>query len=144
LSSDLTSPQPLTDSLRRLALFADLPPDALAALVDTVRDERVEEGAWILSEGDENADLFLILEGEAGVVRDEIEQSVMHAGMFFGEISVLLDEPATAGVVARTPLRLAVIDRSAFMPFLLAHPTVTVRLLQAEARRISDLSPWRA
>ena len=144
MSSNQTSAEPLTESLRRLALFEDLPSEALAALVETVRDERVDEGAWILSEGAENADLFLILEGEAGVVMDEMEQSVMHAGMFFGEISVLLDEPATAGVVARTPLRLAVIDRSALIPFLLAQPTVTLKLLQAEARRISDLSPWRA
>jgi CRP-like cAMP-binding protein len=144
VSSDLTSTQPLAESLGRLALFADLPPEELAGLVEKVREEQVAEGAWVLSEGDENCDLFLILEGEAGVVLDEIEGAVMHAGMFFGEISVLLDEPATAGVVARTPLRLAVIDRSALMPFLLAHPTVTVRLLQAEARRISDLHPWRA
>ena len=144
MSSDLTSADSLSESLRRLALFADLPSEALAALVDTVRDERVEEGVWILNEGDENADLFLLLEGEVGLVRDEMEQAVMHAGMFFGEISVLLDEPATAGVVARTPLRLAVIDREALIPFLLAHATVTLRLLQAEARRISDLSPWRA
>jgi CRP/FNR family transcriptional regulator, cyclic AMP receptor protein len=144
VSSDLTSAQPLAESLGRLALFVDLPPAELAALVEKARDERVDEGAWILSEGDENADLFLILEGEAGVVLDEMEQAVMHAGMFFGEISVLLDEPATAGVVARTPLRLAVIDRAALIPFLLAHPNVTVRLLQAEARRISDLHPWRA
>jgi CRP-like cAMP-binding protein len=144
VSSDLTSAEPLTESLRRLALFADLPPEALAALVEIARDEHVGEGAWILSEGDENADLFLILEGEVGLVLDEIERAVMHAGMFFGEISVLLDEPATAGVVARTPVRLAVIDRSALMPFMLAHPTVTVRMLQAEARRISDLNPWRA
>ena len=62
MSSDLTSAQPLAESLGRLALFADLPPEALAALVETVRDERVDEGAWILSEGDENGDLFLILE----------------------------------------------------------------------------------
>jgi CRP-like cAMP-binding protein len=144
VSSDLTSAEPLTDSLRRLAVFADLPPEALAALVETVRDERIDEGAWILREGDENADLFLILEGEAGVVRDEVEEAVMHAGMFFGEISVLLDEPASAGVVARTPVRLAAIDRSALIPFLLANPSVTLRLLQAEARRISDLSSWRA
>jgi CRP-like cAMP-binding protein len=144
VSSDLTSAQPLNESLGRLALFADLPPEALAALVETVRDERVDEGVWVLREGDENADLFLILEGEVGLVRDEIEEAVMHAGMFFGEISVLLDEPATAGVVARTPVRLAVIDRSALIPFLLAHPTVTLGLLQAEARRISDLNPWRA
>jgi len=144
VSSDLTSAQPLTESLRRLALFTDLPPEALAALVETVRDERFDEGTWILREGDENADLFLILEGEVGLVRGEIEEAVMHAGMFFGEISVLLDEPVTAGVVARTPLRCAAIDRSALIPFLLAHPTVTLRLLQAEARRISDLNPWRA
>jgi CRP-like cAMP-binding protein len=144
VSSDLTSAQPLTESLRRLALFADLPPEALDALAKTVRDERADEGEWILREGDENADLFVILEGEVGLVRDEKEQAVMHAGMFFGEISVLLDEPAVASVVARTPLRCAIIDRSALVPFLLAHPTVTLRLLQAEARRIADAYPWRA
>ena len=144
MSSDLTSAEPLTESLRRLAVFADLPPEALAALVEAARDERVNEGAWILREGDENADLFLILEGEVGLVRDEVEEAVMHAGMFFGEISVLLDEPVSAGVVARTPVRLAVIDRAALIPFLLANPTVTLRLLQAEARRISDVSSWRA
>ena len=144
MSSDLTSAEPLTDSLRRLAVFADLPPDALAALVEAARDEHVNEGAWILTEGDENADLFLILEGEVGLVRDEVEEAVMHAGMFFGEISVLLDEPVSAGVVARTPVRLAVIDRAALIPFLLANPSVTLGLLQAEARRISDVSSWRA
>ncbi len=142
--SDLTSAQPLIDSLRRLALFADLPAEALDALAGTVRDVRADEGSWILTEGDENADLFVILEGEAGLIRDELEIAVMHAGMFFGEISVLLDEPASAGVVARTPLRCAVIDRAALIPFLLANPAVTLRLLQAEARRIADANPWRA
>jgi CRP-like cAMP-binding protein len=144
VGSDLTSAQPLIESLRRLALFSDLPPEALDALAETVREERADEGAWILSEGDVNADLFLILEGEVGLVRNETEVAVMHAGMFFGEISVLLDEPAIAGVVARTPLRCAVIDRAALIPFLLANPTVTLRLLQAEARRIADANPWRA
>jgi CRP-like cAMP-binding protein len=144
LSSDLTSAESLTESLGRLALFADLPSEALAALAATVRDVRCDEGTWILREGDENADLFVILEGEVGLVRNEVEQAVMHAGMFFGEISVLLDEPAIAGVVARAPLRCAVIDRSALVPFLLANPSVTLRLLQAEARRIADAFPWRA
>jgi CRP/FNR family cyclic AMP-dependent transcriptional regulator len=143
VSSDLASSQPLSESLRRLALFIDLPPEALAALVETVRDERFEEGVWILREGDENADLFVILEGEVGLVRNEIEQAVLHAGMFFAEVSVLLDEPVVAGVVARTALRCAVIDRSALVPFLLAHPPVTLRLLQAELRRIADTMPWR-
>jgi CRP-like cAMP-binding protein len=144
VSSDLNSAEPLTESLRRLALFSDLPAEALEALAETVRDERADEGTWILTEGDENTALHVILEGEVGLVRNDVEAAVMHAGMFFGEVSVLLDEPAIAGVVARTPIRCAVIDREALIPFLLANPTVTLRLLQAEARRIADANPWRA
>jgi CRP-like cAMP-binding protein len=144
LGSDLNGAQTLTESLGRLAIFADLPADALEALAKTVRELRSEEGIWLLAEGDENADLFVILEGEVGLVRDDVELAVMHAGMFFGEVSVLLDEPAIAGVVARSAVHCAVIDREALIPFLLANPAVTLRLLQAEARRISDASPWRA
>jgi CRP-like cAMP-binding protein len=92
----------------------------------------------------ENAGLFVILDGEASVVVDGIEVTTLHAGMFFGEISALLDEPVTAGIVARSPVRCAVIDRSELTSFLLANPSVTLRLLQAEARRLADLSQWHA
>ena len=144
MSSDLTSAEALTESLGRLALFADLAPEALAALTATVRDVRFDQGTWILLEGNENADLFVILEGDVGLVHDEVEHAVLHAGMFFGEVSVLLDETAVAGFVARTPVHCAVIDRAALVPFLLANPSVIMRLLQAEVRRLADAFPWRA
>ena len=144
MSSDLNSAESLVESLGRLALFTDLPAEALEGLAASVREERFGEGAWILRAGDPNAGLFVILEGEVGVVVDEMERAVLHAGMFFGEISILLDEPVMAGIVARTGLRCAVIDRSELMPFLLANPTVALRLLQAEARRIADTDRWRA
>ena len=137
-------PQPLAESLGRLALFNDLPSEELEGLTSTVQEGRFGEGAWILDEGVENAGLFVILEGEAGVVLDGMEVATLNAGMFFGEISALLDEPVTAGIVARTPVRCAVIDRSELTPFLLAHPVVTLRLLQAEARRLADTNRWRA
>jgi CRP-like cAMP-binding protein len=69
---------------------------------------------------------------------------MLHAGMFFGEISTLLDEPVPADVVARSPLRCAVVERDKLMPFLMANPSVAVRLLQAEARRVADTYRWRA
>jgi CRP/FNR family cyclic AMP-dependent transcriptional regulator len=125
-------------------LFNDLPADALEALAATVQDARFGEGAWILDEGVENAGLFVILDGEAGVVLDGMEVTILHAGMFFGEISALLDEPVTAGIVARSRVRCAVIDRAELKPFLLAQPSVTLRLLQAEARRLADMNRWRA
>jgi CRP-like cAMP-binding protein len=68
----------------------------------------------------------------------------LHAGMFFGEVSTLLDEPVPADVAARSALRCAVIDRDKLVPFLLANPSVALRLLQAEARRLADTYRWRA
>lgn len=135
---------PLAESLGRLALFNDLTTEALDALAAAMREEQVGEGVWILHEGDANSGLFVILEGEAGLVYEGVERTILHAGMFFGEVSALLDEPVAAGVVARSPLRCAVIERSDLAPFLIAHPTVTLRLLQAETRRVADVIRWRA
>ncbi len=36
------------------------------------------------------------------------------------------------------------IDRDRLMPFLLANPAVTLRLLQAEVRRLADTNRWLA
>ena len=133
----------LAGSLGSLALFADLPPESLEALAASMQEEEFGEGEWILRKGQANAGLRVILEGEVTVVIGGIDRAVLHAGMFFGEISVLLDQPVGASVVSRTPLRCAHIDRADLIPFLLDHPTVTLRLLQAELRRIADTMPWR-
>lgn len=132
----------LADSLGRLALFADLPPESLEALAASMQEEQFGEGEWILRVGQANAGLRVILEGEVTVVIGGIDRAVLHAGMFFGEISVLLDQPVGASVVARTTLRCAHIDRADLIPFLLDHPSVTLRLLQAEARRVDDANRW--
>ncbi len=133
----------MAESLGRHALFADLPAEALGALAASVTEERFDEGEWVLRPGTENCGLHLILDGEVAVVIDDEELAVLHAGMFFGEISVLLGDPVGLGVVARSPLRCAVIDRERLFPLLLANPTVTLRLLQAEARRLSEANRWR-
>lgn len=134
----------MVESLARHALFADVPADALAGLDVAIREVEFNEGDWILRAGTENCGLHVIIEGEAGVVIDGEERSRFHAGMFFGEVSALLGEPVVADVFARTHLRCAVIDRGDLFPFLLANPSVTLRLLQAEVRRLADSNLWRA
>ncbi len=134
----------MADSLARHALFADVPADELDALTGEIGVREFGEGEWVLRAGEANSGLHVILEGEAGVVIDGVERTVIHSGMFFGEISALLDEPIAADVFARTPLRCAVIDRTDLFPFLLANPSVTLRLLQAEVRRLADTNRWRA
>jgi CRP-like cAMP-binding protein len=132
----------VAESLAKHAFFADVPAATLGELPIGTAD--FAEGEWVLRAGEENCGLHIVLEGEAGIVIDGQERAVIHTGMFFGEISVLLDEPVAADVFARTPLHCAVIDRSDLIPFLLANPPVTLRLLQAEVRRLADTNRWRA
>ena len=101
----------MAESLARHALFADVPAATLAGLA-IERDRSSPRASGCSARARRTAGLHVVLEGEAGVVIDGEERAVIHAGMFFGEISVLLDEPVAADVFARTPLRCAVIDRA--------------------------------
>jgi len=134
----------VVESLGRLALFADLTPDALTELGAVAREATYPEGEWVLREGEENSSLHVVLAGEAGLVVAGVERLTFHHGMYFGEISALLGDPVAASVFARTELRCAVVDRDQLFPFLLANPSVTLRLLQAEARRLADTNTWLA
>jgi CRP/FNR family cyclic AMP-dependent transcriptional regulator len=129
--------------VERLALFADMGPDEFDAALSQLRPVSFREGEWILRQGQSAPGVFVILDGQASVVIDGEEIGVLSRGSFFGEISVLLGEAATADIVARTPLECLAIDAPAVEGFLVDHPPFMLRLLQAEARRLRDAGRGR-
>jgi len=133
----------LLDALAGLALFADLSRPRLEEVVHTFEEEVFAEGQRILRQGFSGSNLYIILEGDAGVVIDGVQRTTLGKGDFFGEISVLLGEPPAADVVALRTLRCLVLPATDVQAFLLGHPHVTFRMLQAEARRLRSTTLWR-
>jgi len=133
----------LLDTLAGLALFADLSRPQLEEVVHTFEEEVFAEGQRILRQGFSGSNLYIILEGDAGVVIDGVQRTALGKGDFFGEISVLLGEAPAADVVALRVLRCLVLPAAEVPPFLLRHPHVTFRMLQAEARRLRSTTLWR-
>jgi CRP/FNR family cyclic AMP-dependent transcriptional regulator len=133
----------LIDTLAALTLFADLSRPQLEEVVQTFEEEVFGEGQRILRQGFSGSNLYIILEGDAGVVIDGVQRTALGKGDFFGEISVLLGEPPAADVVALRTLRCLVLPAADVPPFLLRHPPVTFRMLQAEARRLRSTTLWR-
>ncbi len=130
------------EALGRLALFADLPADELRAIVKRWEAASFGAGAWIVRRGEEHSAVYVIVDGEVAVVIDDEDRRVLSKGSFFGEVSVLLREPASASIVTRTPLRCLVVPGAEFEHFLLAYPQVMYRVLKAEARRLATASEW--
>src|SRR3954447_1016887 len=130
--------------LGQLALFADLPQAELEAIAGNYEISSFGEGEWIIRQGDERSALYMILEGEVTTVIDDQDIRVLPKGSFFGEVSVLLDEPTSASIVTRTPVTCLLVPDDEVEDFLVSHPQVMFRTLKAEAgglRPASGIAP---
>jgi cGMP-dependent protein kinase len=99
----------LQEALRRIALFADFTPADFELLLATALEVTYPEGVRVVERGQAEAGLFVVVEGEAGVVVDDQELTVLPRGSFFGEISCLLGESPTTDIVAMGSLRCLVL-----------------------------------
>ena len=138
-----TVPVEFPEDLGQLALFADLPAAELEAIVRSCERVSFREGEWIIRQGDAHSALHMILEGEVATVIDDEDRRILSKGSFFGEVSVLLGEPASASIITRSPVSCLVVPGPDVQSFLIAHPQLTYRILQAEARRLKTASEWR-
>jgi CRP-like cAMP-binding protein len=134
----------LHDTLSALALFADLVTAELESIAHTMEERYFSEGERILRQGLTGSGFYIILEGEAAARVNGVEVNRLARGDFFGEISVLLGEPPSADVVAIRPLRCAVLAAPQIEDFIVAHPKVAFRMLQAEARKLRNATKWRS
>ncbi len=132
------------DTLARLALFADLEEPQLESLAHNLDEERFAAGTRVLREGLSGSNFYVILDGTASVRVDGQERAVLHAGEFFGEISILAGGPASADVVAASDeLHCAVLPRPELRPLLLSYPAIAVRMLEMGARRLRSANQWQ-
>lgn len=132
-------------TLARLALFADLPRARLESVAQLLDEESFARGHRVVRQGLTGGSFYVVTDGEAAVLIDGDERSRLHAGDFFGEVSVLTGEPAVADVVATTEeLRCAVLAGHELRPLLLRQPEIALRMLDASARRLRAASLWAA
>ena len=134
----------IVESLAGVQLFGDIERPRLEEIAHTFDEEIVAEGQRILRQGLSGSNVYVILEGEAAVVLNGEEIARLRRGDFFGEVSVLLGEPPTADVVARTALRCLVIPGPALRDFLLRHPKVMFQMLRTVTLRLRNTLAWHS
>lgn len=136
--------QELIDTIAGFGLFADLTSPQLESVVHTFEETAFAEGDRVLRQGLSGSGFFVIVDGEAAIVVDGEERARLGRGEFFGEVSILLQESPIADVVATRPLRCLVLAGPQVESFLIEHPRVMFRMLQAQARRLRAANRWRS
>jgi len=98
----------------------------------------VAGGEIVMREGEVGDEAYLLERGALRVTRGGVELGQLGRGDWVGEMSLLLDEPRSATVVALTDAQLRRVTRDSFGRVLAAHPDRTQELLRQLARRVRE------
>lgn len=101
-------------------------------------------GQRIVEEGNLGETLFVMLAGQAKVVRGRRTVATVVPGDFFGELSALDGGPRTATIVAETPVRVLRVFRHTLVSMVEEEPSLSLKLLDGIVRRIRQVERGNA
>lgn len=106
--------------LSNVQLFKRLPKEELPGLAKAASDAQFQAGATIIKQGDEGDAFFVLMSGTADVEINGKNVAKLKSGDYFGENALLRNEPRTASIVAKDPVKALKITRDQFASLGLA------------------------
>jgi CRP/FNR family transcriptional regulator, cyclic AMP receptor protein len=126
------------DLLAQVPLFEGLSRRHLKQITGHADEISFRPNETIVEAGQPGGSFFVVVEGEAKVVRGPKVLARVGPGEFFGEISLLDGGPRTATVVADTAVLAIRIFKSSLDKVLAQEPSVATKILTVVARRLRE------
>lgn len=129
----------LLDAFSMVDFLRDLPLSRARSLLQVARRTKVTAGEKIVTQGARGDSFYIIVHGTVQIVKDGAPIRLYRAGDYFGEISILLDQPRAADAISLTEVDLIAIDRNDFLSVLRGSEMLT-RLERLV--RVRDEGAW--
>jgi CRP-like cAMP-binding protein len=130
-----------TAFLARIPIFSHMQERDLQRMADQAKELHFQKGDLIIREGEKDHQLFVILSGEAEVVKDfgrKTEKRIRSLGphTYFGEMALIDDLVRSATIIAKKDTHVLSIDRLDLHAEIRKYPEIAIELLQMLSRRI--------
>jgi CRP-like cAMP-binding protein len=127
--------------LRRVPLFAGLPPTDLKRLAAITGERRYADGATIVRQGEPGDEMYIVVAGEVRVLVESsgaptVEVARCVAGDHVGEMTIISQEPRVASLLAAGAVRVLVIGQQPFAGVLREQPDTRLALLRELCARL--------
>ena len=126
----------VSEMLGKTWLWSSLSKKDLESIVKASKERHYESGDTIAKKGESGVGLYLVLDGSVEVRSDGTTLSKLGPGQFFGEMSLLDDQPRSADVVAMEPSRCLILSDWSFKGLISSNPRIALKMLQELARRL--------
>ena len=121
-------------------IFAHLSTRQLMDLAKVIREETQPAGVIILQEGDQGQSMYLIVNGEVEIRKEDTVLGKLGAGDFFGEMAIFEHETRSATVSTQTDVRLLRLEGDDLLRLIEELPTIAVSICQYLSHRLQDLN----
>jgi diguanylate cyclase (GGDEF)-like protein len=144
--------------LVKSALFSAMSELEFNAVTAFLERRQAKEGAAIFQEGDPGQDMFILLTGELNAYGTQLDGTrrwmfKISPGDFFGEMSIIANEPRSVTIVAKTTSDMMVLQGIDFYRIVFEYPMIGVKMLKAigdvqnmwldqSSRHLKDLMRW--
>jgi CRP-like cAMP-binding protein len=129
--------------LRRVPLFADLPPQDLLPIAAIASEHSFADADTIAEQGDPGDEMHIIVNGYVMVILREADGhqqvlAVRSAGDVIGEMAVVTGGARMASLAAKGDVRLLTIERRQFESVLRERPETALALMRVLCERLAD------
>lgn len=124
--------------LKQVEIFKNLPPAVIEELANKLVNTNPEADVRIINQGEKGNSMYVILSGEVKVHDKEYTIATLGAGNFFGEFSLLDDEPRSLSVTTISPSVIGNINQTDFYGILNRHPDITRDIIKAMLKRLRN------
>jgi CRP/FNR family transcriptional regulator, cyclic AMP receptor protein len=98
--------------------------------------ESVEKGRAFFNEGDTSDRMYLLIEGEASLIRGRKVIDIIKAGEIFGEMAAITHQPRSATAMARSACRVIALDARQFHLAIQRTPEFVLMLMSIMINRL--------
>jgi HEAT repeat protein/predicted MFS family arabinose efflux permease len=125
--------------LRRVPLFAPLPPDELQPIANVAEEAMFAEGELLAALGEHGDTMFVIVKGQVAVLgTDDAVIVTRGPGDFIGEMALISSQPRNATLRAETDVRVLEIRKPEFEAILRERPDTALALMRVLCNRLVD------
>jgi CRP/FNR family transcriptional regulator/CRP/FNR family cyclic AMP-dependent transcriptional regulator len=122
--------------IRSVSLFKGLKEGQLKSIAKQCVERSFQPEETIVKEGKTGVGFYLIADGSVEVRRKGKTISGLKKGDFFGEMTLIDDQPRSADVVAIAPTTCYVLTAWAFWGLVRSKPDIGVNLMKELVRRL--------
>jgi len=122
--------------LGSVPFFSGLDQKKRSSIASQGKELAYRAGETIVEDGSKGVGFYLVLEGKAEVRKKGKVLATLGKGQFFGEMSLIDEQPRSADVVAVSPTRCWALTSWAFEPIMKANPDIALMMLKEMVKRL--------